>query len=81
MEEYPSRLPKELADRFTKPFSQFVRIESAAAVILLVFTIDALTLSNSPWSRDFMAFGRHPSASFLVRSSFSALCGTGSMMD
>ena len=60
MEDNLRRLPKEFADRFTKPFSRFVRIESAAAVILLVFTLGALTLSNSPWSRDFLALWETP---------------------
>ena len=60
MEDNLSRLPKEFADRFTKPFSRFVRIEAAAAVILLVVTLGALTLSNSPWSRDFMALWETP---------------------
>ena len=60
MEDNLSRLPKEFADRFTKPFSRFVRIEAAAAVILLVVTLGALTLSNSPWSRGFMALWETP---------------------
>lgn len=71
MEDNLSRLPKEFADRFTKPFSRFVRIESAAAVILLVFTLGALTLSNSPWSRDFMALWETPVGLHLGSFEFS----------
>jgi NhaA family Na+:H+ antiporter len=71
MEDNLSRLPKEFADRFTKPFSRFVRIESAAAVILLVFTLGALTLSNSPWSRDFMALWETPVGVHLGSFQFS----------
>ena len=71
MEDNLSRLPKEFADRFTKPFSRFVRIESAAAVILLVFTLGALTLSNSAWSRDFMALWEAPVGLHLGSFEFS----------
>jgi NhaA family Na+:H+ antiporter len=53
-------LPRELADHFTKPFLRFVRIEAAAAAILLVFTLGALALSNSPWAHDFLAFWEVP---------------------
>ena len=34
-------LPHEFADRFTKPFAQFVRIEAAAGVLLLLATLAA----------------------------------------
>jgi len=64
-------LPSEIADRFTKPFLRFVRIESAAAAILLVFTLGALTLSNSPWSRDFLAFWDTPVGLHLGAFEFS----------
>ncbi len=53
MRDNLDHLPREIADRFTKPFLRFVRIESAAAAILLVFTLAALALSNSSWSGDF----------------------------
>lgn len=71
MEDNLSRLPKEFADRFTKPFSRFVRVESAAAVILLVFALGALTLSNSPWSRDFMTLWETPVGLHLGSFEFS----------
>jgi NhaA family Na+:H+ antiporter len=71
MEDSVSRLPKEFADRFTKPFSRFVRIESAAAIILLVVTLGALTLSNSPWSRDFIALWETPVGLHLGSFAFS----------
>jgi Na+:H+ antiporter, NhaA family len=71
MEDNLDRLPREFADLFTKPFSRFVRIESAAAVILLVSTLGALTLSNSPWSRDFMALWETPVGLHLGSFEFS----------
>jgi len=49
-----SRLPTGFIDWLTKPFAQFVRIEAAAGLILLLFTIAALVLSNSPWSHQFL---------------------------
>ena len=45
-----TRLPHEIADRFTEPFARFLKIEAAAGVLLLVATIAALILSNSAWS-------------------------------
>ena len=45
-----ARLPKELVDRLTKPFGRFLRIEAAGAAVLLLFTVAALVLSNSPWA-------------------------------
>src|SRR5687768_12280369 len=49
-----ARLPKAFVDRFAAPFSRFLRIEAAAGAILLLFTIAALVLSNSPWSTQFL---------------------------
>lgn len=47
-------LPREIADRFTKPFARFVRIQAAAGVLLLLATVTALTLANSPLSEPFL---------------------------
>jgi Na+:H+ antiporter, NhaA family len=49
-----ARLPKEFVDRLTKPFARFLGIEAAAGVVLLVFTVAALMLSNSPWAHPFL---------------------------
>lgn len=46
-----TRLPRELLDRFTKPFTRFLAIEAATGAILLLCTSAALVLSNSPWAR------------------------------
>lgn len=48
------RLPPELVDWLTKPFTRFLRIEAAAGSVLLLFTIAALGLSNSPWGHAFL---------------------------
>ncbi|MNO33946.1 Na(+)/H(+) antiporter NhaA [compost metagenome] len=48
------KLPKVPADRLTQPFSHFLHVETAAAGVLLVFTIAALVLSNSPWAHSFL---------------------------
>jgi NhaA family Na+:H+ antiporter len=45
-----TRLPKEFVDRLRSPFVRFFHIESAGGAILLLFTIAALVLSNSPWA-------------------------------
>ncbi len=49
-----TRLPAGFVDRLTKPFAHFLRIESAAGLFLLSFTIVALVLSNSPWAHLFL---------------------------
>jgi len=48
-----TRLPKEFVDRLTNPFVRFLHIESASGAVLLLFTIAALVLSNSPWAHIF----------------------------
>jgi NhaA family Na+:H+ antiporter len=50
-----TRLPEEFLDRLTKPFARFVAVQSAAAAILLLFTVAALVLSNSPWAHSFLS--------------------------
>jgi NhaA family Na+:H+ antiporter len=46
-----TRLPKEFVDRLTKPFARFLSIEATGAAVLLLFTITALVLPNSPWAQ------------------------------
>jgi Na+:H+ antiporter, NhaA family len=48
-----TRLPKEFVDRLKSPFVRFLHIESAVGAILLLFTVAALVLSNSPWANSF----------------------------
>ena len=54
------RLPGELVDWLAKPFASFLRIEAAGGAILLVVTIAALVLSNSPWAHQFLTFWALP---------------------
>ncbi len=49
-----SRLPRAFIDRLTKPFARFLGIQAATGAVLLVFTIAALILSNSPWNHVFL---------------------------
>jgi NhaA family Na+:H+ antiporter len=48
------RLPVEVVDRLAKPFAWFLRIEALGGGILLLFTVAALALSNSPWAHPFL---------------------------
>lgn len=47
------RLPRELVDRLTKPFGRFLHIEALGGGLLLLATVAALVLSNSPWAQAF----------------------------
>lgn len=60
MTERLGRLPTEPADRFTKPFMRFLRIEATAGGVLLLCTIVALGLANSAWSTSFLSFWEMP---------------------
>lgn len=48
-----SWLPSERADRFTKPFARFLKIEAAAGAALLVTSAVALVIANTEWSEAF----------------------------
>ncbi|MDN3652762.1 Na+/H+ antiporter NhaA [Thalassotalea ponticola] len=48
-----TKLPKEFIDRYRNPFVRFLDIQSAGGAILLLFTVVALVLSNSPWADAF----------------------------
>ncbi len=50
----PPQLPAALMDLLSKPVARFLRIEAAAGSVLLLFTLAALLLSNSPWSQHFL---------------------------
>lgn len=49
-----SQLPKGPADRFTRPFLRFIRIEAYAGAALVVCASAALLLANSPWSARYL---------------------------
>ncbi len=54
---HPTQLPKEYVDWLTQPITRFLRIEAAAGSVLLIFTIAALILSNSPWQKHSCQYG------------------------
>lgn len=56
----PPRLPAEHIDWLTKPMQRFLHIQTGSALILLLFTVLALLLSNSPWSKPFLSFWEIP---------------------
>lgn len=49
-----SRLPRQSIDWLAKPLAGFLRIEAAAGAALLLLSIAALVLSNSPWAAFFL---------------------------
>ncbi|WP_299938315.1 Na+/H+ antiporter NhaA [uncultured Nitratireductor sp.] len=53
-------LPHAIADRVTKPFARFLKIEAAAGGLLLLSMLIALLLANSPWSAQFLALWETP---------------------
>ena len=54
------RLPAELVDRLTKPFAWFLRIEALGGGVLLLSTVAALVLANSPWAHAFASVWELP---------------------
>lgn len=60
MSDSLAQLPKEPADWLTQPFMRFLRIEAMAGVVLLLSTLLALALANTPWSTSFLAFWDMP---------------------
>jgi NhaA family Na+:H+ antiporter len=50
------RLPVEPIDRLLHPITRFLRVEAASGVVLLLFTVAALVLANSPWAASFLGF-------------------------
>ncbi|MCO6440357.1 MAG: Na+/H+ antiporter NhaA [Nitrococcus mobilis] len=55
-----TRLPKTVVEQLTKPFARFLRIEAAGGVILLLFTVAALVLSNSSLAHFFVGAWETP---------------------
>jgi Na+:H+ antiporter, NhaA family len=54
------RLPEELADRFTKPMARFLHIESLGGLLLLLATLLAVAVANSPWAHAYEGFWELP---------------------
>lgn len=53
-------LPREIADRITRPFARFLKIEAAAGGLLVLAALTALFLANSAWSEPFLTFWEIP---------------------
>ncbi len=53
-------LPVEPIDRLVEPIVRFLRIESASGVVILLATVAALVLANSPASEIFALFWQTP---------------------
>ena len=53
-------LPHAIADRITKPFARFLKIEATAGALLFLAALSALALANSAWSTPFLAFWETP---------------------
>ena len=50
MVENKANLPHEAADWITAPFARFLKIEAAAAGLLLLAVLVAMILANSAWA-------------------------------
>jgi NhaA family Na+:H+ antiporter len=50
-----ANLPEERIHRLVGPLLRFMHVEAAGGIVLLVFTVTALALANSPLSEDFLA--------------------------
>lgn len=53
---YANHLPETPVERWVRPFVRFLQIESASGIVLLLLTVVALVLANSPWSAAFTDF-------------------------
>ena len=49
-------LPNEPIGRLTAPIQRFMHVEAAGGVVLLLATVTALILANSPWAEGFLSF-------------------------
>lgn len=54
--QHPSALPREPIDVVMDPLRQFLHIETASGIVLLVATAAALILANSPLADSFLSF-------------------------
>ena len=53
-------LPAEPIDRVVAPIARFLHVESAGGVVLLLATVAALALANSPASENFLSLWKTP---------------------
>lgn len=55
-----AHMPRVPIDRILDPLSHFLHVQAASGVVLLLFTLAALALANSPWSDAFLSFWKTP---------------------
>ncbi|UCE86325.1 MAG: Na+/H+ antiporter NhaA [Deltaproteobacteria bacterium] len=55
-----SALPREPISRITQPLEEFMHVESSSGIVLLLATVTALVLANSPAADGFLAFWKTP---------------------
>jgi Na+:H+ antiporter, NhaA family len=76
-------IPTEPIDRIVEPIARFLHVEAASGIILLLFTVAALALANSPWSKAFLDLWKTPVGlsigSFEFRHSVKHLINDGLM--
>ena len=60
MVENKARLPREASDWITSPLARFLKIEAAAAGLLLLTVLVAMFLANSAWAESYLAFWETP---------------------
>jgi NhaA family Na+:H+ antiporter len=51
----PSLIPATPIDRLIRPISRFMQVQAAGGIVLLLATIAALVLANSPWGEAFLS--------------------------
>lgn len=54
------QLPHELSDRLKRPFTLFFQVHAAGGGVLLLCSLVALGLANSPWAHAYAAFWETP---------------------
>ena len=60
IDDQSANLPYEIADKVTRPFARFLKIEAAAGGLLLLAVLLALILANSAWAVPFLSFWEIP---------------------
>ena len=79
----PLAMPREPIDRLVGPIDEFLHVESASGIVLLVATLTALALANSPLADGFLAFWSTPVGasfgSFELRHSLRHWINDGAM--
>ncbi|WP_408099245.1 Na+/H+ antiporter NhaA [Peredibacter sp. HCB2-198] len=71
MESNHQGLPHEIIHHITGPLSRFLKIEALTGAMLLIGTVAALILMNSPWSGVFQSFWEMPIGLTLGNLDFS----------